>query len=203
MTKHFRRRIPRQRRTLGQGSPDLPPESLEQWGEVMLNEEALRRYTRSRATAAHEDEVFVRALLALSTRLEKGPVDGSVLAYMKRVCRNAAARHHRELAKRAREELVGSETWRLEDAAPVIDVDPTTRIELAESLQVLRNELSEQQMTVWLLAEYEGLTCYQISDALDGAVSPLAVRQSLKLARDKLRRPATRTRLGLGPLPGN
>ncbi len=95
----------------------------------------------------------MKALFNLSNYLEKGPVSGSVLA-MKKICRNTGAQHIKDL-KRTREQLVGDDTWILEDVAPAIDIDPTRRVELAESLTVLRSEFSEQQMTVFVLAEYE------------------------------------------------
>ncbi|MGX1364718.1 hypothetical protein RKD19_000077 [Streptomyces canus] len=76
------RRVPPEPQTLGEPSPSLSPEARKQWEEVRLNEKSLRRYTRAWATAEHENAVFAEATRALHSKLENGPVDGSVIAYM-------------------------------------------------------------------------------------------------------------------------
>lgn len=74
------------------------------------------------------------------------------------------------------------------------------RESLKEKLPVVKTILTDQQYKIFLLAESEEMNCYEISEALDGAVSPGAVRQSLKAARDKLKSPVHRARLGVSPL---
>jgi len=198
--KAFRRgRVPHQRVLGALAVPaDLPPESQHQWREVMTNEVALRRYTRSKAHTEHEDHVFSMALSGLHTRLKSGPVEVSVLTYMKRVIKNAAKKNFVEIRiKRQRELPVGEDTYILETEGPVTDKEPTTGVQLMQSLDVVADRLSERQLLVFILAEYEGMTCFEISDAFEGKVSPTAVRQSLLLARQKLADPETRRRLGL------
>ncbi|WP_329076878.1 sigma-70 family RNA polymerase sigma factor [Streptomyces niveus] len=191
--------------TLGEPSPSLSPLAREQWEEVRGNEASLRRYTRAWATAEHENEVFTEATRGLHTKLENGPVAGSVLAYMKTICKNEAGKHCKKIAKqRERVHPVGDDTWLLGTDDSVLDEDPMVlkeiRASLKEKLPLLREVLSDQQYRVFVLTEADGMNCFEISKALGGEVSPGAIRQSLKAARDKLKRPVIRARLGVSPL---
>lgn len=192
--------------TLGEPSPSLSPPAREQWEEVRRNEGALRRYTRAWATAEHETEVFAKATKSLHTKLKtSGPVGGSVLAYMKTICKRTAGQHRKEVAEQQKRVYpVGDETWMLDTEDSVTAEDVVVLKEIRESLNeklpLLRKVFSDQQYRVFLLAEGEGMNCFEISEALGGKVSPGAVRQSLKAARDKLKRPAIRARLGMSPL---
>ncbi|MFI1933083.1 RNA polymerase sigma factor [Streptomyces sp. NPDC020330] len=192
--------------TLGEPSASLSPLAQEQWEEVRRNEKSLRRYTRAWATAEHETGVFVKAEESLHRKLQNsGPVEGSVLAYMKTICKREAGQHRKKIAEQhKRALLVGDDTYLLdtEDSATAEDIVVLKEIResLNEKLPLLRKVLSDQQYEVFLLAEADGMNSVEISEALDGTVSPGAVRQSLKAARDKLKRPAIRARLGVSPL---
>jgi RNA polymerase sigma factor (sigma-70 family) len=188
--------------TLGEPSPSLSPLAREQWEEVRGNERALRRYTRAWATAEHETEIFVAATESLHTRLKNsGPVEGSVLAYMKTICKREAGQHRKKIAEQhKRAHLVGDDTRLLDTEDSVTAEDVVVLKEIRESLPLLKKVLSGQQYTVFLLAEAEGMNSFEISEALGGKVTPGSVRQSLKAARDKLKRPAIRARLGVSPL---
>ncbi|MFK4108525.1 RNA polymerase sigma factor [Streptomyces sp. NPDC002176] len=181
MSKPKRWRKPDQdSHTLGKPSPSLSPLAREQWEEVRRNEKSLRRYTRAWATAAHETEVLVKATESLHTKLENsGPVEGSVLAYMKTICKREAGQHRKKIAEQQqRALLVGDNTYLLdtEDSANAEDavVLKEIRESLNEKLPLLRKVLSDQQYTVFLLAEAEGMNSTEISGALNGKVSPLA-----------------------------
>ncbi|MFE9942029.1 RNA polymerase sigma factor [Streptomyces hirsutus] len=200
------RKAAREPHTLGEPSPSLTPLAREQWEEVRVNEGALRRYTRAWATAEHENEVFTEATKRLHTRLENsGPVQGSVLAYMKKICKQAAGQHRKKIAEYQKHvHPAGDDTFILDTEDSVSSEDIVELKEIRESLNeklpLLRKVLSDQQYKVFLLTEAEGMNCTEISEALGGKVSPGAVRQSLKAARDKLKRPVIRARLGVSPL---
>ncbi|WP_105973499.1 RNA polymerase sigma factor [Streptomyces geranii] len=206
MSKSKRWRRPDQEpHTLGEPSPSLSPLAREQWEEVRRHETALRRYTRAWATAEHETEVFAEATKNLHTRLENtGPVTGSVIAYMKTICRHEAGQLRKKIAERhKRLLLVGDDTDLPETEDSVTAEDTVVLKEIGESLAgkllLLKKVLSGQQYMVFVLAEAEGMNSFEISRALGGEVSPGAVRQSLKAARDKLKHPVTRARLGVSP----
>lgn len=202
MTNPWTRRIPRQRetklRTIGQPPADLCSQALNQWEVLMKNERTFRAliYGKTGSTT-HVDDVWAKVMSALHARLRKSPID-NVIPYVKRVCRNEAVQHLQALAKRA-EDFVGDDTYKLEDEALRLSVDPTTRVQFDQALKVLREELTPHQLTIYVLTEAYDLDSRTVAGLLGGTASAAAVRGAHQLARQKLQRPAVRLRLGLDP----
>ncbi|GHB76232.1 hypothetical protein GCM10010331_75160 [Streptomyces xanthochromogenes] len=203
--KRWRKKPEQELHTLGEPSPSLSPKERKQWEKVRANEKALRRIARAFATAEHENAVFAAATAGLLTKLENsGPVEGNVLTYITKILRHEAGAHRKKIAEQQqRVHLVGDDIHLLDTVDSVTPEDLVVLKEIKESLKeklpLLRKEFSEQEYKVFLLTEGEGMNCREISEAL-GGISPGAVRQSLLAARQKLKRPAVRTRLGVSPL---
>lgn len=204
--KRWRKKPDQELHTLGEPSPSLSPKERKQWEKVRTNEKALRRITRAFATAEHENPVFAAATKGFLTKLENsGPVAGNPLTYLIKIIRREAGAHRKKIAEeQARVYPVGDDIHLLDTTDSVTPEDLVVLREIKESLKeklpLLRKEFSEQEYKVFLLTEAEGMNSREISEALDGTVSPGAVRQSLLAAREKLKRPAVRARLGVSPL---
>ncbi|MEU5331350.1 RNA polymerase sigma factor [Streptomyces parvus] len=204
--KRWRKGLDQEFHTLGEPSPSLSPKERNQWEKVRANEKSLRRIARAYATAEHENPVFVAATAGLLAKLENsGPVEGNVLTYMHKILRNEAGAHRKKIAEQQQRVYpVGDDVHLLDTVDSVTPEDLVALKEIKESLKeklpLLRKEFSAQQYKVFLLTEAEGMNSYEISEVLGGTVSPGAVRQSLLAARQKLKRPAVRARLGVSPL---
>ncbi|MFE6946071.1 RNA polymerase sigma factor [Streptomyces chartreusis] len=198
------RRIPRQTGTVGQAVHPveaLRPEAQRQWDLMIKLRPAVRniayRCTGLPATAL--DDIESRVWLALYVRLKNsGPLNskfGRVESYLWSVVRSQAQTYMVELSKRA-EDFVGDDTYLLdteENAHP----GPEHQIlaDLVPAMKVLREEFSDLQLRVFVLAEGYGLKAPLIADLVK--TSKGTVRDALRIARAKLRSERVGLRLGV------
>jgi DNA-directed RNA polymerase specialized sigma24 family protein len=194
-----RRKAPHQRGLdRGAVSPEtLSPKAQRQWDEFLRMTSSVRRQAShiTGAQRTHLDDIQSKVSLALYTRLKAGPLDGKVSAYLWTITRNESHAHLRELARRA-EDFVGDDTSRLEDPEAHISVDMSGRVELAQAMKVLRDELSDFQLKAFVLAEAYGLQAPTIAAVL-GGTTKASVRDALRHARRKLRSERVGLRLGV------
>lgn len=199
MTKRLRRSDCGQS-TLGQGPVDLPPNALKQWHETMSDEPSFRRRIQNKTGPTHADDIWAEVLTSLYEHLKKGgPVQGRVKGYVWTMCKNKISQHFSALAKRA-ELFVGGQIHLLESSFDHEHIDPSVRVEVERSIAMLREDFTERELQVFVLASAYGMTAPQIAEALREDTSAGAVRQSLMRARVKLNHPEMRGRLGLDPL---
>ncbi|MFD9863414.1 RNA polymerase sigma factor [Streptomyces alboflavus] len=184
----------------------LPPDSLPQWGYIETNERAFRRHVLSSVGEIHEGDVSDKTFQSLHTRLQKGPVEKKIKDYAWKSFRNAVRTFHGALARqRARELLVGDDTWLLE-TSPVPDTDcavefgpdsvATTvinQMEMAQFGRVLDRELAPGELIAFCLVEFDGITVAQAAELLK--IAPSTVRNAIHRARKKLK--PMRAHLGL------
>ncbi|MEU0852487.1 sigma-70 family RNA polymerase sigma factor [Streptomyces flaveolus] len=198
------RRIPRQRGAADKAvSPAevLCPEAQRQWDQMHKLRRSVRNiaYRRTGLPAVALDDIESRVYLAVFARLKNsGPLSrgfGRVESYLWTVTRNEAAAFLKELDKQA-EDFVG-------DAIHLLDggeVQPSPEDELAvliPAMQVLREELSDLQLKVFVLAEAYGLKSPYIAKLLGGPTTKNSVRDALRHARRKLASDQVGLRLGV------
>lgn len=137
------------------------------------------------------DDIESRVYLAIFTRLRNsGPLDkrlGRFESYLWTVTRREAAEYLRELAERA-EEFVGDATHKLDgEGGRAVHPGPEENLAvLIPAMQVLREELSDLQLKVFVLAEGYGLKSPYIAELLGGTTTKSSVRDALRHARSKL-----------------
>lgn len=177
---------------------DLCPKAQRQWDCYLRRRSSLRRlaYWVTGAQRAHLDDIESKVSLALYTRLRSGPLDGDVQAYLVTITRREARAHLAELARRA-EDFVGDDTSRLEDAEAHVSVNLAGRAELAQAMEVLRDELSPLQLKAFVLSEAYGLQAPTIASLIGGTATNASVRDALRHARRKLRSERVGVRLGV------
>lgn len=148
-------------------------------------------YQRTGLPAASIDDIESRVYLAIFTRLRNsGPLDkrlGRFESYLWTVTRREAAEYLRELAERA-EEFVGDATHKLDgEGGRAVHPGPEENLAvLIPAMQVLREELSDLQLKVFVLAEGYGLKSPYIAELLGGTTTKSSVRDALRHARSKL-----------------
>ncbi|MEU0287494.1 sigma-70 family RNA polymerase sigma factor [Streptomyces sp. NPDC006147] len=186
------RRIPRQRDT------DTPvealcPEGQRQWDLLHKLHLSVRHiaYQRTGLPAAALDDIESRVYLGIFTRLRNsGPLKsrfGRFESYLWKVTRHEAAAYLKELKERA-EDFVGDATYLLdgEDGRAVQSGPEEELAVLIPALQVLREELSDLQLKVFVLSEAYGLQSPYIAKLLGGTTTNNSVRDALRHARNKL-----------------
>lgn len=190
------RRIPRQRGMADEAATPveaLCPEAQRQWDLLHKLHLSVRNiaYMRTGLPAAALDDIESRVYLALFTRLRNsGPLNswfGRLESYLWTVTRREAADYLRELKERA-EDFVGEATYLL-DGKDGQAVQPSPEDELATlipAMQVLREELSDLQLKVFVLSEAYGLQAPFIAKLLGGRTTSNSVRDALRHARKKL-----------------
>jgi DNA-directed RNA polymerase specialized sigma24 family protein len=190
------RRIPRQRGTADEAATPveaLCPEGQRQWDLLHRLHRSVRNiaYQRTGLPATMIDDIESRVFLAIFLRLlNSGPLNsrfGRLESYLWAVTRHEAAAYLKELKNRA-EEFVGDATYLL-DGEGGRAVQPGPEEELAvliPAMQVLREELSDFQLKVFVLAEAYGLQSPYIAKLLGGRTTKNSVRDALRHARSKL-----------------
>ncbi len=188
-----RRKVPRQRPL----AAALCPEAQRQWDFFLKKRSSLRRiiYYLTGAQRGHVDDIDAKVALAFYRRLLSGPLEEHVQAYLHTITRRHTWKHLHDIADRA-ENFVGDDTAQLEDAAEHVRVNPAAKVELAQAMKVLRDELSPLQLKAFVLAEAYGLQAPLIAELL-GNTTKESVRDALRHARRKLRSRRVELRLGV------
>src|SRR5690606_16711881 len=195
----------RQRGTAGESVTPveaLCPEAQRQWDLMHKMRQSVRNiaYQRAGLTAVALDDIESRVYLSIFTRLKhSGPLSnrfGRVESYLWAVTRNETGKFLEELEKRA-EEFVGDAVYLL-DGENGLAVQPSPEEELAvliPAMQVLREELSDLQLKVFVLAEGYRLPGPLIAKVL--GTTKNSVRDALRHARSKLASDKVGLRLGV------
>ncbi|MFB7936954.1 sigma-70 family RNA polymerase sigma factor [Streptomyces sp. NPDC056049] len=191
------------RQVLGDPPADLAPAALEQWNEVAKDFGSFHRWIRSQVGARHHaDDVLSAAKEKFHGHLRRnGPVTGKPREYFGKICRNAAKDHFAYLKKLSEDFLLddaspSAEKWR-EDSAPDKDLLALVEVkdQLRGSLRILKEELSPNELTVYVLREAHKYDTAAIA-AYTGSTQD-AVRQTLMRAKKKLKGPVLKRKLSL------
>ncbi|MGW0822558.1 sigma-70 family RNA polymerase sigma factor [Streptomyces sp. NPDC002845] len=177
---------------------ELPSESLPQWGYVAENEPAFRRHIRVNVGEVHEGDVSDKIFQGLHTKLKSGPVEKEIKDYAWKSFNNAVRAFHNTLAKqRARELLIGDDTWVLEEAPqPVagyvvefgldsVAATVSDRMEMAQYGKTLAAELEPGELLALALVKFDRFTSPQAAALL--GITDGAVRNAVHRARKKLK----------------
>ncbi|MEU9101676.1 sigma-70 family RNA polymerase sigma factor [Streptomyces sp. NPDC048361] len=181
----------------------LPPESREQWAYVIAHQADLRRYAGrviGRLDGFGPRIVFNAALLKVYNTLKNGPVD-NVRTYFMRVASNEAIDYYRQLARTRKHEISAGEDMSLVQQDHAFgDLGVDKRQQMNRYVESLRSELTEQELTAFVLTKFDGLSANEVAAAmseLDGEMTASNVRQAVWRARRKLRTEGALARLGL------
>lgn len=168
----------------------LPPESRQQWLEVMdlqkLGMLTARRYLPFRHDAGDREDVWQVALSAMWARLMDGRVD-NLRAYVTSVCRNEALAQLKKFKARA-EQFIGEDAGFFEERQPVFDSGTDMRIK--QLLTCFRPELSQQEALVFILRTALQFTNKEVAFVLE--ITPDSASSSYRNAKKKFTRPKIR-----------
>ncbi|MFJ8273783.1 RNA polymerase sigma factor [Streptomyces sp. NPDC094154] len=199
-------RIPRQRGTAPEVAhlvEELSPEAQKQWEFLYANAPSVRRiaYQNTMLPVWACEDIESRVWLAVYTRLKNsGPLDaliGRAESYLWTVARREAFAYLTEVRQRA-ECFVGDDLYLLDNrtnAHP--SAEEQALADLAPAMAVLRQELSDFQLNVFVLAEAYRLKAPAIAELLGGTATKDSVRDALRHARRKLRSEKVGLRLGV------
>ena len=200
------RRIPRQRGTAPEVAiriVELSPEAQRQWECLYAKARSVRRiaYYRTSLDGWACDDIASRVWLAVFARLKRGgPLDtgmGKTEAYLWTVARRESYAYLKEVREHA-ESFVGDDLYLLDtrdNAHP--SAEEQSLADLAPAMAVLRQEFSDFQLKVFVLAEGYGMKAPGIAKLLGGTATNQSVRDALRHARRKLRSERVGLRLGV------
>ncbi|MFI7876020.1 RNA polymerase sigma factor [Streptomyces salinarius] len=202
MSRDKNGRIPRQRGVADEATTPaevLCPEAQRQWDQMHRLRRSVRNiaYRKTGLPAVALDDIESRVYLAVFTRLKNlGPLSsriGRIESYLWTVTRNEAVNFLKELAKQA-EDFVGEAVHLL--AGGEVQSSPEEELAvLLPAMQVLREELPDLQLKVFVLAEAYGLKSPYIAKLL--GTTQNSVRDALRHARKKLASDQVGLRLGV------
>ncbi|MFD9655765.1 sigma-70 RNA polymerase sigma factor region 4 domain-containing protein [Streptomyces mirabilis] len=200
------RRIPRQRGTAPEVAhlvEELSPEAQRQWELMYANAPSVRRiaYQTTKLPLWASEDIESRVWLAVYTRLKRsGPLDeriGRVESYLWTVTRRESVAYLTEVRQRA-ECFVGDDLYLLDNRANAHpSAEEQALADLTPALAVLRQEFSDFQLNVFVLAEAYALKAPGIAKLLGGTATNQSVRDALRHARRKLRSERVGLRLGV------
>ncbi|MFD7915170.1 RNA polymerase sigma factor [Streptomyces sp. NPDC059752] len=193
--RHFRS----YQKVLGEPPTDLSPVALKQWQQVQGSAGIFHRRISARVGASHADDVLAKALVNWHDHLRRrGPVEQSPLAYFAIICRNEGTDHLDAMTKLA-EQYIEDTSSSLDDEAQRVHVikNGLTQIEdsdlAARALKLLSSELSQRELTAWVLRVAYEIDCATIAEHLE--TTSTAVRKAMQRARDKLESPLVQKKL--------
>ncbi|MDW8478320.1 sigma-70 family RNA polymerase sigma factor [Streptomyces scabiei] len=198
------RRIPHQRGTAPEVAhlvEELSPEAQRQWEFLYAHSSSVHRLAY-RLTSLEKwacDDIESRVWLAVYTRLKRsGPLDlriGRAESYLWTVTRREAYTYLMEVRERA-ESFIGHNLYLLDhrdNAYP--SAEEQSLADLAPAMTVLRQEFSDFQLKVFVLAEGYGMKAPGIAELL--GTTKDSVRDALRHGRRKLRSERVGLRLGV------
>jgi RNA polymerase sigma factor (sigma-70 family) len=179
----------------------LSPEVQGQWDLMYRMAPSVRRiiYQRTNLPVWAREDIESRVWVAIYARLKNGgplnPALGKIESYLWTTARREARDYLEEVKQRA-ERFVGDDEAYLLDGE-TRSVEDESLADLAPAMTVLREDFTDFQRKVFVLAEAYSLKAPQIAELLGGTATNDSVRDALRHARRKLKTEHTGVRLGL------